>query len=80
LKHEALASKAQGLLCYADLVLEYFSLMSQAKREDLPLNHRKGIMEVLSNMRLYMTPEQHQEYLIIAQEIREKMQRVSTLN
>ncbi len=51
-------------------MLEYLSLIGQVKREDLPLRERLGMLDILSRITQYMSPEQFREYSTAADQVR----------
>ncbi len=68
--------QAQGVLfCYTVLILEYFSLLNLADKPETPLYEKRGILDIVSRMEPYLSPEQFQRYQQVSQTVRSELSR-----
>lgn len=51
-------------------MLEYFSLLDVAARDSTPLSQKRGILDILSRVLIYASPEQYKRYQEISASVR----------
>lgn len=67
------AERSNSPSATASIMMEYFHLLDIAERESTPLNQRVGILDIISRMLIYATPEQYQRYQSISAEVRSRL-------
>lgn len=63
-----------GALCYAGRTLEYLSLLRELSKPETPLHAKLGMLDVLERITGYMTPEDHQVFSQLRDQVRGQMQ------